>query len=329
MIKKLAFLLTTLVMVFTLHIAVAQPVETNITEIVVTGSLPGPPLWQVANGNNKLWIFASLTPLPKGLDWDSSRVEQVIANADEYLEAPTVEPEVVPVDAIKLFRMSRMESKMEKLQRGIKLEDILEESLYQRMLTSKEEYGPRGNGLFQLRPAYAAEELRNSAFKKNKLVDSSSIFEKRIKRLVRRYSVPTTRSYVGVDISENFEAISEFLTEEKSLPDEISCLNETLDMIESDLSGAQERAHIWAHGNMGELYSSRFTERERACNFALNGSGIVQEVFNQSYDLWILNAEKALEDNEITFGILPMKMLIDRDGLLERLRDKGYEIIEP
>ena len=58
--------------------------------VVVTGEQPGPGLWLVRNGAHDLWILGTLTPLPAGMQWQSSQVEQVIASAQEVIRTPYV-----------------------------------------------------------------------------------------------------------------------------------------------------------------------------------------------------------------------------------------------
>ena len=62
--------------------------------VVVTGEQPGPGLWLVRNGAHDLWILGTLTPLPAGMQWQSSQVEQVIASAQEVIRTPYVSMKV-------------------------------------------------------------------------------------------------------------------------------------------------------------------------------------------------------------------------------------------
>lgn len=64
----------------------SRPIE----EIVVIGKRPGPPLWKVTNGDSVLWIFGTLHPLPKSLEWDSESEEWVISQSREYLTGLSV-----------------------------------------------------------------------------------------------------------------------------------------------------------------------------------------------------------------------------------------------
>ena len=75
-IVKKIILLTGLVLSFA---ALAQDPVT--VEIVVEGKQPGPPMWRVKNGDNTLYIFAWLSPIPDKIFWESRRVEEVISEA--------------------------------------------------------------------------------------------------------------------------------------------------------------------------------------------------------------------------------------------------------
>ena len=50
---------------------------------------------------------------------------------------------------------------------------------------------------------------------------------------------------------------------------------------------------------------------------------------SRSWALWLENADRALSDNDSTFAILPLKDLLRPDGPLSRLRERGYEVLEP
>ena len=41
-----------------------------IEEVVVTGIRPGPPLWKVKHEDHVLWVFGTVTPIPKRMEWD-------------------------------------------------------------------------------------------------------------------------------------------------------------------------------------------------------------------------------------------------------------------
>ena len=48
--------------------------EAQLSEVLVVGKQPGPGLWRISKGDHDLWIFATLTPLPKQMIWDATEI---------------------------------------------------------------------------------------------------------------------------------------------------------------------------------------------------------------------------------------------------------------
>jgi len=48
--------------------SLTKPIE----EIIISGRRPGPPLWQIENGENTLWVFAVVSTMPKSFEWDQA-----------------------------------------------------------------------------------------------------------------------------------------------------------------------------------------------------------------------------------------------------------------
>ena len=51
--------------------------QLNVEEVVVTGKRPGPPLWSVSSGDNVLWVFGTLAPVPKKMEWAHESVKRL------------------------------------------------------------------------------------------------------------------------------------------------------------------------------------------------------------------------------------------------------------
>jgi hypothetical protein len=60
----------------------------ELGEVVVVGRLPGPPLWKISKGEHVLWILPLIDAYPKKMEWESARVEALIAQSQEYIERP-------------------------------------------------------------------------------------------------------------------------------------------------------------------------------------------------------------------------------------------------
>jgi hypothetical protein len=55
----------------------------------------------------------------------------------------------------------------------------------------------------------------------------------------------------------------------------------------------------------------------------------MQDIQARVENAWLAAAERALSENQTTFGVLPMGQMLAPDGLLQRLIAKGYRVEEP
>jgi uncharacterized protein YbaP (TraB family) len=294
-------------------------------EIVIRGKVSGPPLWQVRHGENTLWIFGLLSPLPPDLELDTTRIESVLATADEALNEPDFDS-TDSLGPIKMFRLYRQFRQTMANDNGATLQQVLPAELYQQLLTVKASHGPRSDKLLKVRPLMAAELLEGAAFKSVGLDEDTRHVNKRLLRLIRRHEVPLTEVVYQSDMSYSsvLEAIS-------TVPydTEISCLRAMLDGIETELAFQKERAEAWAYGKVGELYRTSSRSAQVACHDALTTPAALKSILQQTRELWLAHAERALADNRNTFALVNMQAILAPAGMIEELRDRGYEVIEP
>jgi hypothetical protein len=293
-------------------------------EIIITGKVSGPPLWQVKNGANTLWIFGFLSPLPQDFEFDSSGLEEVIAGADEMLSRPDLEMDgwIGPFEAIGLYRQYR---KMRVNDEDQTLDEVLPPELYARVLAVKETYGPRGKGILKLRPLFAALVLDKAA-RKNAGFKDASVVGNSITRLVKRHKIHRTELVVETALAPR-AMLDE--VDSMSAAAEIACLTTTLERLETDIEAMKERARAWAYGYMSELHAMEFPDPQGACMEAALEGPKLKALFAQFEALWLANAQRALAENHSTFALLDMQALLASDGVLAQLQAKGYEVIAP
>ena len=63
----------------------------TLAPMVVTGVQPGPALWKVSKHGHVMWVLGITSPLPKGMRWDSSKLERLIASSQLVLRPPSME----------------------------------------------------------------------------------------------------------------------------------------------------------------------------------------------------------------------------------------------
>lgn len=308
-------------------------------EIVVIGTLPGPALWKVSNGDNNLWIFALLSPIPKGMVWESARVEKAIKEADEFIEPPGADIDVSPlvmlnpINYVRGFRLSR---RLRENPGDKSLQEVLPPELYQRFAALKARYQPNHAELETMRPMFAIGQLSRPVFAGNDLVAGDGILKK-INRLVRRNRhIKRTTTEVRLKLKGGFGKLAERTeTLVNSLPpeQEIACVETLVSRYETDIESMKSRANSWAQGHVDDLRGSAFAfDDANPCTLMLLASSekaTAEDLFARIRQQWLAAAEQALATNHSTFAVLDIGELVSEHGLLAQLKAKGYAIKAP
>jgi hypothetical protein len=178
-----------------------------------------------------------------------------------------------------------------------------------------------------MRPLMAAELLEGAALASVGLEEDTDGITRQLRRVIRRHDVPYTDVVYTTDMT-----VSSMMNAMNEVPfdAEVACLRSMLESLETDLDLLKDKAEAWAYGQVNELYatSARGTAKT-SCFEALTTPPELQQVFRQAGALWITEAERALNANRNTFAMLDINRLIDADGVLRTLQERGYEIIEP
>lgn len=297
--------------------------------VVVSGLQPGPGLWRVSKGDHVLWVLGTLNPLPKRMQWVSREVEQVIAQSQEVLLGPgaKLKKEIGLFRGLMLLPSALGSRKNPDKQ---KLVDVVPPELYARWQPLKAKYIGRSRGIEKQRPLFAALKLYDKAIDRNRLTQESLVLPL-VKKVAKKNKVPVKQPEVEIDIGDPREAIRQFADDRL---DDLDCFSKTLDRIDTDLEAMRERANAWATGDIEMLRSLPFTDQNQACSDAILHAGVMRDrglsdMRERLEKVWLEAAETALENNESTFAVLPMRQLLAPDGYIERLRERGYDVEEP
>jgi hypothetical protein len=90
-----------------------------------------------------------------------------------------------------------------------------------------------------------------------------------------------------------------------------------------------DRAQAWADGNVERIASLREPPEVDACRAALEQGRGASELIGQVRGTWLESIDKSLKDGGTTVAVINMDMLLEKNGLLDELRAKGYEIDAP
>ncbi len=299
-----------------------KPVE----EVVVSGRRPGPPLWQIKNGENTLWIFAVVDTMPRSLEWDSSGIDHVLSNAQQYF--PPIERRLSAsiLNPIKAIGMLRRFNKLKKIPDGRTIKDYLSAQEYDKFSRLKAQYVPNNKKIEKLAPVFAADELFKGAKKEYGLVDAHKI-SKAIYKLAKRNKLEITKIKVREKIEPKplFAAI-----ENLSETDHSTCLSLVMETLDDEISSLIDYSLLWADGDPQALIDNSIPRlQDSSCaDFFLN-SEQAQRIIHQSEESWLNETQKALEKNRSSFAVLGLHDVIESNGLLSRLAARGYKIVGP
>ena len=62
----------------------------SANSVEVKGVLPGPGFWKVRQGENTLWLLATVRPVPRKMEWETIKLERAMATAEVLIAAPSL-----------------------------------------------------------------------------------------------------------------------------------------------------------------------------------------------------------------------------------------------
>jgi hypothetical protein len=331
-------LMTVLLLLLAPVPAVTQP-QDPLEIVVVTGRLPGPPLWRVSKDDHVLYIFPQLSPVPDGMIWDSDRVARVLSESQEVLLAPEVDTDIsttLLLNPINLFRGARLAKRLRQNPNDATLEEVLPRELFDRYQALKSRYFPRDREPEEMRPLFAGTRLADRIQRAEGLVSGDEVM-KQLERLIRRNrGLKQTEIEVVMDLKGSFRTLAdraERLLDSLSQEQELACFAEQIRRLESELDAMKSRANAWAQGYVDEFRGIPLPGGDDDdCLLLLDESSEFETIEQLRQDLnhrWLTAAEQALTANNTSFAILDIVELLRDNGLLAELRARGFEVREP
>jgi hypothetical protein len=317
----------------------------------------------VSRNGNALWILPLIDAYPKKMDWDSARVETLIAQSQEYIERPIAYRGLATANPLTFMRISKLSRRPPTLPSGQKLQDVLPAELSQRLRSLKAKYLPRDKDFDNLRISAAGARLQQEILLRENLETlsynrstSPEVITSKLDKWVKRNKTMrrTSTAYGSVqpiasgDIKLAERAVEELSTTAAFANWEISCLEKAIAYFEKDIGMVKKRANAWATGHADDLLDrTPLKGRGDACNeppavpegspamtkLRKEAPGMAALMLNDrseaeriTRERWIAAAEVALANNKTTFSVLYIGDILDPDALIARLTGKGYEV---
>jgi uncharacterized protein YbaP (TraB family) len=295
----------------------AQTPPPVLDDVVVTGERTGPEMWHVHRGTGELWILGSMSPLPKGITWRSKQLETVLDRANQVLI-----PKPFEIGIVRVLWLLITERSILMLPGGRRLKDVMPPALHARFAAQRAKFGEDSDKWERYRPIIASAFLQQAAFHQ---VGLST-------RLDLGAAVRTLADKHHVRVEElKIAGMHDFLEALKTLPaaTENACVEASLTTIEKDLPRLVDRAQAWATGNIERIQSLHEPPEVDACRAALDQGVGASELIATLRRTWLDRMTKYLDGGGVTVAVVNMDMLLEKGGLLDELRARGYTIDPP
>lgn len=292
--------------------AVAAPPEEApwVVTPPVTVTAPAPRLWKLVRGGSTVWVLGEVSPLPRGLAWNTAPLAHVIKGAGRVLLPP--EGAAGLLDALGALVRSRLPG-------GATLDAALPSDVDRRYRAVLARLGRDPDKPRRDKPAWAALFLEFD-FITSRQVDASEPF-RTISRIAREHHVPVRRvaTYKRTDILNQLVSLPES-EGEAALSDAAAGVNFGIDH-----AGAAGRA--WAAGDLKTVRVNISLGETPLVVFLHTNAG--RQTYARAVDDTTDALRSALEKPGVTVAVVRLADLVQRDGALDRLRVQGVEVTEP
>jgi uncharacterized protein YbaP (TraB family) len=295
----------------------AAPPPAPVDEIIVTAERAGPGMWHVHRGAANVWILGSISPLPREITWRSKQVEFVLESTSQVLVQKPIE-----ISIPRILWMLIADRKFLMVGGGKRLKDVLPPELYARFAAQRGKVTDDADKWERYRPIIAAAFLQQAAFHQVNLSMRLDLGAA-LRILAKKHGVRVEEIKVA-GVSDMLEAL-------KTMPaaSERTCVEASLITVESGLPRLVERAQAWAGGNVERIENLPELKEVDACRTALDAGKGAFDVISRIRSTWLANIEKYLQSAGTTIAVINLDMLLERGGLLDELRAKGYEVDAP
>ena len=297
--------------------------------VTVEGAQPGPGLWQAQKNGHTVWILATVAPLPDNMTWNSKLIRDILADSKEVIYPPSIsiDADIGIFKGLFLFNALR---KMDENPGGLTLQQVLPPATYARWLPLKARYLANDGKVERMRPMFAAGELLKSVYKTQGL-GGRKVVSSVLDEAIKQHRIKVTSTSVKVKIADPGKALKEFANEK--LGDD-GCLSSAMALAEHDLPAIKARANAWARGDIARLRQLPIADTTTNCVQALMDAQVassrgINNLPARFKDNWLKAMDTAVANNDTSLAVVSLAQLVGKEGYLDALRARGYEITEP
>ena len=289
-------------------VATAQDDAPTENAIVVTAQRSGAPMWTIDTPTGTIILVGEIRAIPKTTPWQPDRLKDATGQAQRVILG--ARPKISPGDILRLMFSG---SKFTKLPKKTVASDYLDDAQWARLAAlgeaHKEDYA-RQSFLFT-----SFEMLRKELrFNRDTADDASDV----VSKAADKAKVPTTRAATlrGEDIIDNLA--------DAPPAAHIPCLTAAMDALEVGPDIVEQRASDWRRYDIPAVMANPLEQALGQC-----WPWADETLGSELRTIWVDNITAAQGQPGVTLAVVPLRVLAETDGVLDRLSAQGLDISGP
>ena len=286
----------------------AQETEPTENSIVVTAQRSGAPMWTIDTPTGTIILVGEIRAIPKTTPWQPDRLKDTAAQASRVILG--ARPKISPGD---IFRVIFSGSKFTKLPDKTEASEYLSPEQWARLSALGEAHDEdyaRSSFLvtsFQM----LRKELR---FNRDTTDDASDV----VKKAADKAKVPLTRAATlrGKDLIDNLA--------DAEPAAHIPCLTAAMDAVESGPDIVEQRGADWRRYDIPAVMANPLESALGQC-----WPWADETLGSELRTIWVDNITAAQTEPGVTLAVVPLRVLAEPDGVLDRLSTQGLDISGP
>jgi hypothetical protein len=232
-------------------------------------------------------------------------------------------------DNIGFFRAATLWPSIRRVQfnaNAATLHDVLPAEMHARWAAMRDRYS-RDADDERLRPMYAALELYRAGAKAAGMTGGPDAGDA-VERFAKRAGVDIVDARLRLPIDNPKQAVRAFDVPRR---DDVACLAETLDHLETWRATAHARAEAWRSGDVAALRALRPEGTLSWCWATLTNEAIarqqgIDDLHVRVQSAWGDAMQRAVAAHDVVFATVPMGDLLDSTGLVAVLEREGFRL---
>lgn len=277
-------------------------------EIVVTAQLSGAPMWTIATQRGTIILVGEIVAVPEATPWRPDRLEAATARAQRVILG--TESKISIGD---IFRIMFAGGKITKLPKGTVAADYLDQRQRSRLAALESRYDQDYSRKSFLITSFDLL-ARRLGFNRDTGKDATDI----VRKAARRADVPTAHagSVRGEDMLDNLAALPPTA--------HLQCLDAAMEATEQGPELIERRGADWRAYDVPAVMANPL---EIALGRCWPWADL--EVGTELRGQWTDAIDRASGADGVTLAVVPLRVLAESDGVLDRLVARGFAIDGP